>query len=612
MCQTCTGTRVHRTRSRCVLSGQALVLRPARVSINDSAPRQRTALLYTMESLRSLSTAVSDTVTAQRELVTFLWRDPRFRPPLIVIWVASFGGALHAPVTTFFCLKVGATDQDLGMIGLFWNVGGLFMPPFYGWLLDTRGGYTPMMISIVLCSVGCLVRGLAVTVTQLYVAAAILGLGGINLWTTVCSYIAANTPPERRSLVVSGYLFQVTSVRIVGTSLYPLWYRGLTAIWPGDDDETSLFRDRLSMGVCTFFCFFGLFELMFFGAAVRATRPLADTKLMDAEHQASSEAEHGQQGSAGAAGSTSKLGKVWLGPFAVVCLALASQSMAHSVGSTLWPLFVRDRFGWSSAEFSYLLMISSIFSTASVAALPTFEAAFGRVRTAALAMSAAGFFCFAAFAVAATSSSGSGVDMAILVHGGAAVLFFASIALLEPSLKSLASTTRTASEGGRSFGILASVIALGNSIGSVCGTRLYAATKDSLLRGSGAEPLLLHATDPQNTTDLAARNTALVGGAESVDGWLSARQPQLARLIVPGALPFVIVSAVLVLTAVSFAMMDGTNSWLLGGSQSNTEDDGSSADKQQSSGKNRSGGVVPAVVSGGEGKKALGPPGKTT
>ena len=73
-----------------------------------------------------------------------------------------------------------------------------------------------------------------------------------------------------------------------------------------------------------------------------------------------------------------------------------------------------------------------------------------------------------------------------------------------------------------------------------------------------------------------------------------------------------IVSAVLVLTAVSFAMMDGTNSWLLGGSQSNTEDDGSSADKQQSSGKNRSGGVVPAVVSGGEGKKALGPPGKTT
>ena len=26
------------------------------------------------------------------------------------------------------------------------------------------------------------------------------------------------------------------------------------------------------MGVCTFFCFFGIFELIFFGSAVRATR----------------------------------------------------------------------------------------------------------------------------------------------------------------------------------------------------------------------------------------------------------------------------------------------------------------------------------------------------
>jgi MFS family permease len=568
-----------------------------------------------MESVRSLHAAVCDTATAQRELVLFLWRDPRFRPPLIVIWVASFGGALHAPVTTFFCLKVGATDEDLGMIGLFWNFGGLFMPPFYGWLLDTRGGFTPMMISIVLCSVGCLVRGLATNVTQLYVAAAILGLGGINLWTTVCSYIAANTPPERRSLVVSGYLFQVTSVRIVGTSLYPIWYRGLTTIWPGEDDETSLFRDRLSMGVCTFFCFFGVFELMFFGAAVRTTRPLAETKLEDAQLKASSEAEHGQQRNADADASTSNLAKVWLGPFAVVCLALASQSMAHSVGSTLWPLFVRDRFGWSSAEFSYLLMISSICSTASVASLPTFEATLGRVRTAALAMSVGGFFCFAAFAVAAGSSSGSGtgMEMEILVHGGAAVAFFAAIALLEPSLKSLASTTRAASEGGRSFGILASVIALGNSVGSVCGTRLYAATKD-MLYPAGAEPLLLHASGQAkdqltNGTTLAAP-TGMESVASPGDSWLWARQPQLTRLIVPGALPFVIVSAILVLTAVSFILMNGSDNWLLGDAGSNTPAD-SSGDDNSRGPNNSETATTPAVVGDGEGKKALGPPGKT-
>jgi hypothetical protein len=32
------------------------------------------------------------------------------RGPMLVIWGASFGGALHAPVTTFFYLKLGATE----------------------------------------------------------------------------------------------------------------------------------------------------------------------------------------------------------------------------------------------------------------------------------------------------------------------------------------------------------------------------------------------------------------------------------------------------------------------------------------------------------------------
>ena len=38
---------------------------------------------------------------------------------------------------------------------------------------------------------------------------------------------------------------KVTSVRIVGTSLYPLWSRGLTSLWPGDGDEVSLGLGRI-------------------------------------------------------------------------------------------------------------------------------------------------------------------------------------------------------------------------------------------------------------------------------------------------------------------------------------------------------------------------------
>ena len=306
--------------------------------------------------------SVRATATAQRELLLFLWRDPRFRPPLIVIWVASFGGALHAPVTTFYQLKLGASDEDIGMIGLFWNVGSLFMPPFYGWLLDTRGGYLPMMISIVLCSVGCLVRGLATNVSQLYAASLILGLGGINLWTTVCSYIATNTPAERRSLVVSGYLFQITTVRIVGTSLYPAWSAVLNRLWPGE--EHDLFRDRLSMGVCTFFCFFGLFELLFFGSAVRATRPLAEARLLPSPPDDVEGTGRGRSPSPARRKPAAKSprGESTVGQFVVVCGALLSQSVASTVGSTLWPLFVRDRFGRTlplSLSLSSLTLVGS-------------------------------------------------------------------------------------------------------------------------------------------------------------------------------------------------------------------------------------------------------------
>ena len=52
----------------------------------------------------------------QRRLLRLLWGDYRFRIPLLVIWVASFGGALHAPVTTYFYLEVGASETAIGAI----------------------------------------------------------------------------------------------------------------------------------------------------------------------------------------------------------------------------------------------------------------------------------------------------------------------------------------------------------------------------------------------------------------------------------------------------------------------------------------------------------------
>lgn len=135
--------------------------------------------------------SVRDAASSQYELLHFLLADPRLRPPLLVIWVASFGGALHAPVTTFFYLKLGATEADIGTIGFFFNCGSLFMPPVYGYLQDKHGAYPVMMISIVMCSVGCAVRGFATSVDGLIYASVILSLGGVNLWTS-----GAPPPPQ--------------------------------------------------------------------------------------------------------------------------------------------------------------------------------------------------------------------------------------------------------------------------------------------------------------------------------------------------------------------------------------------------------------------------------
>ena len=97
----------------------------------------------------------------------------------------------------------------------------------------------------------------------------------------------------------------------------------------------------------TFFCFFGLFELLFFGSAVRATRPLAEARLLpsppnDVEGTGRARSPSPARPKPAAAPPQ---GESTVGQFVVVCGALLSQSVASTVGSTLWPLFVRDRFG---------------------------------------------------------------------------------------------------------------------------------------------------------------------------------------------------------------------------------------------------------------------------
>ena len=78
-------------------------------------------------------------------------------------------------------------------------------------------------------------------------------------------------PREKRAVAVSGFQVQVSSLRLLGTSLYPLWDSVLVAgyftnlsqtLLGGDVGEDRLLRDRVHMSVCSFFCVFGFFYML--------------------------------------------------------------------------------------------------------------------------------------------------------------------------------------------------------------------------------------------------------------------------------------------------------------------------------------------------------------
>ena len=63
--------------------------------------------------------------------------------PMLGIWFASLGGALHAPVTTYFQVELGASTVELGNFGVIRTLGVLLVSPLYGYLLDRQSAYTP-------------------------------------------------------------------------------------------------------------------------------------------------------------------------------------------------------------------------------------------------------------------------------------------------------------------------------------------------------------------------------------------------------------------------------------------------------------------------------------
>ena len=433
----------------------------------------------------------------------------------MVVWVASLGGALHEPVATYYYLELGATEMDIGRFSAVKSVGLFFLAPIYGHFVDRAGAYPVMQVACFFCASGCLVRGLAPDVPTLYLGNLLLGLGAANLYTACLSYVALQTPRAERSAVVSAFLLQTTILRMAARAAYPTVDHLLAVtVAPG-----KLVRDRCVMSVCTLFCFWGIHALLRDPHKRDTTRLAAEEATAEALEAGISGSDDGAKRQAVATVSTSSSSAVEavtaaaaaaapapalsdtelrdLQPsrsgFVLCTSALVVQALAITVCRILWPLYLRDRYGWGARRYAMALLLGELAAAGTTAVLPAIERRAGRFGTA-----SGGCLLAGALAAIAFHTPGKWVrDLPLLnetaAHVCVTVALLSIVAALEPSIKSLASLHRPQHEQGTSFGMMSMATASGQMLGSTLGSWLYTVSKatPSPVTGHGALPMVM-------------------------------------------------------------------------------------------------------------------------
>ena len=223
---------------------------------------------------------------AQLRLAARLFADVRFRAPLLIIWVAAFGGALHDAVTSFYYLALCGDKVAVGRIYSGLSLGGLLLSPLYGAWLDRKGVFWPLCLSSLCCGLGCAVRGLARDVHELYAGVLILGCGAGGLFTLVLTHLSMHSPAESRSAIVSGYVFQCTMLRLLGKGLFPLTNWILLEITGWEPDTLPVYR--VHMMSCPLFCLFGIAWLLFVDGKILLR--MSHDRIIEVEQQQRSQA----------------------------------------------------------------------------------------------------------------------------------------------------------------------------------------------------------------------------------------------------------------------------------------------------------------------------------
>lgn len=384
---------------------------------------------------------IADAASAQWGQARHFMTTPALRLPMLNIWVATFGGALHAPCTTFFLLELGLTPEQIGNGGMLMSFPDLFVAPLYGYALDRIGAFPVVCATAGCCAFGCLIRGAAVTVMHVYIGSAIIGLGAANLWVSVLSHLVQNTAPEKREACVSAFVFQVSILRIVGKSAYfPCVY-----LLERMGCESLFMRYRIMMLTCPFFCVFGWISLVCCGGAVRRSRATASDR-------AAATAAASSGGGGGSARDFVQLG------FLVIAAGVFIDAVARTSSSVAWPLIAKEQYGYGASEFAAPLFAESIASAATVFVAPTLSERLGGGARSSVAL--------------AVLCAGLAVLGAFSFRNALLVALLALLSAKDPSLRALGSLTLPPLLQGRAFAAMSAVRSLGDTLGNWAATRL--------------------------------------------------------------------------------------------------------------------------------------------
>lgn len=370
----------------------------------------------------SYASNINDIIQTQKKTLHLFLSNPSTRTPVIVLYVATFGGSLHAAVTTYFYLEIGATEIDIGQLGFIISIGALIGAPVCGIALDNYGPWIPISITAAACSVGCLWRGMASSLSSLRLGSILLGIGN-NVFTVVLGHLVKSNPPSMRSEVLSGFAVQLTILQLLGKGIFPLLEYTLHNIV---GLENVLFRYRIHMSFCTFFCFYGTIALFFDRTNVKGGIQSIGTVDITNQQKQSDFVDgllHGKRSST--TSNTSNTKELELASTSIsdsfidndesnaslslstqslddpktitsdttiseecistrrtndqlittitLTFALLLQSIANTIFTVLWPLLAHDIFNLSAHSFGILTFISSVISTGAVASFPVIE-----------------------------------------------------------------------------------------------------------------------------------------------------------------------------------------------------------------------------------------------